>query len=116
MALAKKSGPRHSKPARIDVKKTRGTAPASKHYVTIVRQIGGSEMCAIPKALQQQWGPLLPRTKLSCRIEGDKLIFERIRKPRLTLKERIAMCDLEAPLSKAEAEWMGDASAGEELL
>lgn len=84
-------------------------------FVT-VRRIGGSEMCNIPKIIQEEWGEVRPRTRLLCRVEGGRLIFERIAKPRLTLKERIALCDLSAPMGQAEQDWMENAPAGEELL
>lgn len=94
---------------------TKGQDASRTAYVT-VRQVGGSAMCAIPKVIQDAWGEVRPRTTLLCRVEGERLVFERIAKRPLSLKERIAMCDLNAPISDTEREWMEDGSAGEELL
>lgn len=36
--------------------------------------------------------------------------------PRLTLEERLALCDPDAPLSEEELAWMADPPVGEEQL
>ena len=79
-----------------------------------LRKVGGSTIVAIPPVL-------LEELKVGAEAVFDLTIREgalvmRPQRPRYTLAGLLAQCDLDAPLSPAEREWMDASAVGLEVL
>ena len=79
-----------------------------------LRKVGGSSIVAIPPAL-------LDELKVGAEAVFDLTVHEgalvmRPERKRYTLTELLAQCDLGAPLSQAEREWMDTPGVGLEVL
>lgn len=79
-----------------------------------LRSVGGSVVMAIPKRLLE-----LVHLKSGSQVEIDvqegRLVIEPRRKPRYTLAELMAQCDLSQPLSAADREWLDAPAVGAEF-
>lgn len=81
-----------------------------------LRNVGGSVMMAIPKPVLEELG-LSANTKLDVSAEGGKLVAVVAQaRPKYTLEELLAQCDLDAPWSEEELEWMNAPSVGNEII
>ncbi|WP_117195291.1 AbrB/MazE/SpoVT family DNA-binding domain-containing protein [Rhizobium terrae] len=80
-----------------------------------LRNVGGSVMMAIPKPVLEELG-LSANTKLEVSAEGGRIVAAPQKRPRYTLEELIAQCDLDAPWSEEELEWMNAPSVGNEII
>jgi antitoxin ChpS len=84
-------------------------------HTTNLRKVGGSIMLAVPPALLDLL-ELRPGAKVGLAVESGRLIVEPPKRPRYTLKELLAQCDLKAPITKGEREWLDSKPAGGELI
>ena len=80
-----------------------------------LRTVGGSVMMAIPKALLETLG-LAPNAKLDLTVEDGKLVAVPRARPKYTLEELMAQCDLDAPWTDEEKEWLDDKPVGREII
>ena len=82
-----------------------------------LRQVGGSIVVAIPPTLLKQIG-LTANARVSVTVENDQLIVRPEVRPRYTLAQIMATCDLSAPLrrSKAERDFMTAPRIGKEEI
>ena len=82
-----------------------------------LRQVGGSTVVAIPPALLEQLG-LKADARVTVSIESDQLVIRPQTRPRYSLAELMAQCDLKAPVrrSKAEREFMDAPRTGKEEI
>ena len=83
-------------------------------HTTSLRKVGGSVMMIVPPAFLDQLR-LQPGAVVGVAIENGRLIVEP-RPLRYTLNELIAQCDLSAPVSGAEREWIDAPEVGLEVL
>lgn len=83
--------------------------------VSTLRNVGGSVMMAIPKPLLETLG-LAANAKLDVTIEDGKLVAVPKARPKYTLEELLAQCDLDAPLTSEDREWMDAPPVGQEIL
>ena len=80
-----------------------------------LRNVGGSVMMAIPKPFLETLG-LAANSKVEVTIEDGRLITIPRARPKYTLEELIAQCDLDAPLSPEDEEWLNDPPVGREVI
>ena len=73
-------------------------------HLSNLRSVGGSIMMAIPKAILDMLG-LEANAKVGLTVEDGKLIVEPRVKPKYTLGEIMAQCDLKAPVSREARKW-----------
>ena len=78
-----------------------------------LRNVGGSVMLAIPKALLEALG-LSANTKVALSVDGGRLVIEKRPRPKYTLAELLAECDPDAPENPDEQEWQEMERAGRE--
>lgn len=79
------------------------------------RNVGGSVMMTIPKSVVDELG-LTASTKVEVTAEGGRVIAVPQRRPKYTLEELLAQCDLDAPLTEEDMEWLDDAPVGREVI
>ncbi|MFC3074841.1 AbrB/MazE/SpoVT family DNA-binding domain-containing protein [Shinella pollutisoli] len=80
-----------------------------------LRNVGGSVMMTVPKPIVEELG-LQANTKVEVTVEDGRLIAVPRTRPKYTLEELIAECDLDAPLSEEDREWLNDPPTGREVL
>ncbi|MEI9984416.1 MAG: antitoxin [Aliidongia sp.] len=80
-----------------------------------LRNVGGSIMMAIPKSVLDGLG-LAANTKVALSIEQGRLVVEARPKPRYTLPELLAQCDLTAPEAPDDEAWQNMEPVGREVL
>lgn len=80
-----------------------------------LRTVGGSVMMAIPKPLLETLG-VAANAKLDLVVEDGKLIAVPRKRPKYTLEELMAQCDLDAPWSEEEREWLDLEPVGREII
>jgi antitoxin ChpS len=80
-----------------------------------LRNVGGSVIMTIPKPVLEELG-LNANTKLDVRAENGRIVAAPQARPKYTLDELIAQCDLNAPWSEQEREWMDAPSVGREII
>jgi antitoxin ChpS len=80
-----------------------------------LRNVGGSVIMTIPKPVLEELG-LNANTKLDVRAENGRIVAAPHARPKYTLDELIAQCDLDAPWSEQEREWMDAPSVGREII
>lgn len=73
-------------------------------HLSNLRAVGGSIMMAIPKVILDMLG-LEANAKVGLSVEDGKLIVEPRTRPKYTLKEIMAQCDLKAPVSWQARAW-----------
>ncbi|HUH48330.1 MAG TPA: AbrB/MazE/SpoVT family DNA-binding domain-containing protein [Mycoplana sp.] len=83
--------------------------------VTTLRNVGGSVMMTVPKPVLEALG-LQANTKVEVTAEDGRLVAVARTRPKYTLEELIAQCDLDAPLSKEDREWLNDHPVGREVI
>jgi antitoxin ChpS len=72
-------------------------------------------MFAIPKAILESLD-LAPNSKVGLSVSGGRLIVEPHPRPRYTLAELMAQCDLSAPMTEETRAWHDAAPVGREDL
>lgn len=80
-----------------------------------LRTVGGSVMMAIPKPLLDSLG-IAANAKLDLTVEDGKLVAVPRKRPRYTLDELMAQCDLDAPWTEEEREWLESKPVGREII
>ena len=80
-----------------------------------LRNVGGSVMMTVPKPVLEELG-LQANTKVEVTVENGRLIAVARSRPKYTLEELIAQCDLDAPLSDEDHEWLNDPPVGREVI
>lgn len=81
----------------------------------VLRSIGGSVMVAIPKLILAQ-ASLGPGSKVTVAIENGNILLKPVVKPRYSLDELLAQCNLAKRISRAEREWQNAAPVGREVI
>ncbi len=84
-------------------------------YKVKLRAVGGSVMFAIPKPMLEGLG-LHANQQVGVSISGGRMIVEPKVKPRYTLTELMAQCDLEQPMTADDREWLAAPSVGREAI
>ena len=84
-------------------------------HTTNLRKVGGSVMLAVPPALLDILR-LRPGARVGIAIERGRLVVAPQERPRYTLDELLAKCDLKTARGKEEREWLYAAPVGRELL
>lgn len=80
-----------------------------------LRNVGGSVIMTIPKPVLDELG-LAANTKVEVSAEGGRMIVAAQTRPKYTLDELLAQCDLDAPWSAEDLEWMNAPSVGREII
>ncbi|HLA75408.1 MAG TPA: AbrB/MazE/SpoVT family DNA-binding domain-containing protein [Gammaproteobacteria bacterium] len=83
--------------------------------IATLRSVGGSVVMAIPKRVLELVH-LQSGSQVTIDVQDGKLIIEPSKKPKYTLAELMAQCDLSQPLSADEQEWLSAPSVGAEEL
>ena len=83
-------------------------------YTTNLRKVGGSVMLALPPALLDLLS-LRAGATVGVTIESGHLVIEPHPRPRYTLDELVAQCDVSA-LSPEDREWLEAPPVGNEIL
>ncbi len=83
-------------------------------HTTSLRKVGGSVMMIVPPAFLDQLH-LQAGAMVGVIVENGRLVVEP-KRPKYTLDELLAQCDLDAPLSEAEREWIDAPDFGSEIV
>lgn len=83
--------------------------------VTTLRNVGGSVMMTVPKPVLEALG-LQANTKVEVTAEDGRLVAVARTRPKYTLEELIAQCDLDAPHSEEDRQWLNDRPIGREVI
>jgi antitoxin ChpS len=78
-----------------------------------LRSVGGSVVMAIPKRILDLVH-LQSGSQVNIDVQNGKLIVEPKKRPRYTLAELMAQCDLSQPMSAEEREWLDTPAIGAE--
>jgi len=84
-------------------------------HTTNLRKVGGSIMLAVPPALLDIL-QLRPGAKVGLAVRSGRLVVEPQQRPRYTLDQLLAQCNLKARRSREEREWLDDKPTGGELI
>lgn len=79
-----------------------------------LRSVGGSVVIAIPKRILELVH-LQSGSQVDIDVQDGRLIVEPKKKPRYTLTELMAQCDLSQPLSNEDREWLDAPAVGAEF-
>ena len=82
-------------------------------YTAKLRAVGGSVMFAIPKPLLESLD-LHANQQVGVSIVEGRMIVEPKVRPRYTLTELMAHCDLDQPMTDEDREWLDAPPAGRE--
>ncbi len=80
-----------------------------------LRKVGGSVVMSIPKRILELVH-LQSGSQVSIEVQDGKLVVAPKNKPRYTLEELMAQCDLTQPTSADEREWIDAPAAGSEEI
>ncbi len=83
--------------------------------VSTLRNVGGSVMMAVPRSVLEELG-LHANTKVEVTAEDGRLVAVPRARPKYTLEELMAQCDLDAPFTDEDREWLDSPSVGREVL
>lgn len=84
-------------------------------HLTYLRTVGGSVMFAIPKAILDSLH-LKPDQSVGLSVNNGNLIVSPQTKPKYTLEELLAQCDVHALVSDAIKEWDETPPIGDEVI
>lgn len=84
-------------------------------HTTNLRKVGGSVMLAVPPAILEQLQLKVGAT-VGLAVDGERLVMQPRPKPRYTLEELLAKCDLSQPMPPEDREWLDAPPVGRELL
>ncbi len=82
-------------------------------YTAKLRAVGGSVMFAIPKPMLDGLD-LHANQQVGVSISEGRMIVEPKVRPRYTLAELMAQCDLDQPMTDEDREWLDAPPAGRE--
>jgi antitoxin ChpS len=82
-------------------------------YTAKLRAVGGSVMFAIPKPMLDGLD-LHANQRVGVLISEGRMIVEPKVKPRYTLAELMAQCDLDQPMTDEDREWLDAPPVGRE--
>lgn len=83
---------------------------------TKLKKAGGSLVMTVPASARKLLN-LEEGQEMAVKVEGDRLVVEAaVHRPRYTLDELMAQCDLDAPMSEQEQAWLSDPAVGREIL
>lgn len=83
--------------------------------IATLRTVGGSVMMVIPKPLLETLG-VTTNAKLDLTVEDGRLVAVPRKRPKYTLDELMAQCDLDAPWTEEEQEWLDMKPVGREII
>ncbi|MDO9416306.1 AbrB/MazE/SpoVT family DNA-binding domain-containing protein [Pararhizobium sp.] len=83
--------------------------------VSTLRNVGGSVMMTVPKAVLEELG-LSANTKLDVTAQDGKIVAVARTRPKYTLEELLAQCDPDAPFTEEDREWLDSAPVGREII
>ena len=84
-------------------------------YRSHLRKVGNSTMLAIPKPLLESLD-LHENTPVGLSVADGRLVIEPLRRPKYTMAELIAECDLSAPMTEEDRVWLDDLPVGREEI
>lgn len=84
-------------------------------HTTNLRKVGGSIMLAVPPAVLEILD-LKPGARVSLAVRNGQLVVEPRARPRYTLDELLAQCNVKARRTKQERQWLSGRSAGGEII
>ena len=84
-------------------------------YTTTLRKVGGSVMFAVPPAILDLLD-LRPGATVCVAMDGSRLIVEPSPRPRYSLDELLAQCDVSAEVATEDRDWLDSRPVGRELL
>lgn len=84
-------------------------------HLTNLRNVGGSVMFAIPKAVLESLD-LKSGSAVGVSISRGKLVVDPHPQPRYKLDDLLAQCDANAPAAEEDALWLQDAPIGREEI
>lgn len=84
-------------------------------HMTNLRKVGGSVMLAVPPSLLDILN-LRAGAKVGLTVDNGRLVVEPTARPRYTLDELLAQCDVSAEPSDEDREWLDAKAVGGELL
>lgn len=84
-------------------------------YVTSLRKVGGSVMLAVPPAILDLLH-LHAGATVGMAVDDGHLIVQPHSRPRYTLDELLAQCDVSAEPDAEERAWLDAPSIGRELI
>ncbi|MDD5329275.1 MAG: AbrB/MazE/SpoVT family DNA-binding domain-containing protein [Sulfuricella sp.] len=80
-----------------------------------LRKVGGSVVVSIPKRILELVH-LQSGSQVSIEVQDGKLVVAPKNKPRYTLEELMAQCDLTQPMGVGEREWIDAPAVGSEEI
>ena len=83
--------------------------------VEILKEVGGSTVLPLSHAVLSELG-LKADSRVAVRVDAGRIVVEPIGRPRYTLAELMAQCDLSLPLSAEEREWLDAPRVGAEEI
>jgi antitoxin ChpS len=84
-------------------------------HTTNLRKVGGSIMLAVPPAVLEMLH-LQAGSTVDVAVADGRLVIEPRRHKRYSLKELLAQCSAETPLSAEDKNWASSGPAGKELI
>jgi antitoxin ChpS len=84
-------------------------------YTVKLRVVGGSVMFAIPKPMLEGLD-LHANQQVGVSISDGRIVIEPKVKPRYTLAELMAQCDLEQPVTAEHRAWLAAPAVGREAI
>ncbi|BBP02558.1 AbrB/MazE/SpoVT family DNA-binding domain-containing protein [Sulfuriferula nivalis] len=84
-------------------------------HTTTLRKVGGSIMLAVPAGFLERLH-LQAGATVSLVVEQGSLVVNPGMRPRYTLAELLAACDVAKPVSTEEREWLDAPLVGDELM
>ncbi len=84
-------------------------------HTTHLRKVGGSVMLAVPPLILDQLH-LQAGATVGVTVEDGRLVVEPQPRPRYTLAELIARCDVQGEPTAEDREWTCGPAVGRELL
>jgi len=84
-------------------------------HTTNLRKVGGSVMLAVPPALLDVL-QLAAGAKVGLAVDNGRLVVEPSARPRYTLDELLAQCEINAEITEEDQEWLNARPVGRELL
>lgn len=77
--------------------------------------LGDEVRLSFPKSVLEQLG-MASNAKVEVLVEDGRIVAVPQRRPRYTLEELVAQCDLTAELTEEDREWLNDGPVGREVI
>lgn len=84
-------------------------------HKTVLKQVGNAVVLTIPTELLQILN-IGSGTRVGLEAKNGAILIIPQQKPRYTLKELIAQCDIKARPAPKDSQWLNSASLGKEIL